>query len=181
MAAMTRKQASSGATEPGTWHALQAAQFFHDERFHREISRLSVQDRLKHMTLHFAKYAGEMVSDQPQRDQREVLLDAFIIGISTANILGLDLEKAGFTEEPSPLPYGIRLSIAAGRLAAACEKLDHLEAFPFRETMTNWVIRIIRDTKREAELLQIDLPSAVCRRLEDIKRKSIFYHELSGD
>jgi hypothetical protein len=181
MAAMTSKQASAGAVGPGSWHALQVAQFSHDERFHREISRLSVQDRLKHMTLHFAKYAGELLSDESKRDPREVLVDTFIIAISTANILGLDLEKFDL-EDPveGSLPFATRLSVATGRLAAACEKLDHLEAFPFRETIADGVIVIIRSSKAEAELRQLDIFSAVNKRLDIVKHKSLFYDELSG-
>ena len=36
---------------PDDFSRLQWTQFEHDEKFHREISRLTVQDRLKHMAL----------------------------------------------------------------------------------------------------------------------------------
>lgn len=179
MAAMTSKQASVGATEPGTWHELQAAQFIHDERFHREISRLSIQDRLKHMTLHFAKYAGELLSIEPRRAENEVLIDTFIIAISSANILGIDLERVDLSKASCPnVSFGQRLCVAAGKMAAACEKLDHLEAFPFRETMGEWVVKIISDAKNEAGSRGLLLFEAVASRLDEVKRKNLFYAEL---
>ena len=39
---------------------LQLEQFRHDEIYHREISRLTVHQRLNHTALHFSKYAGQI-------------------------------------------------------------------------------------------------------------------------
>ncbi len=38
--------------------AMQWAQLQHDERYHKEITLLSVADRMKHFALHMAKYLG---------------------------------------------------------------------------------------------------------------------------
>jgi hypothetical protein len=51
--------------ELGGWPVmpdLQREQFAHDERFHREIVRLSTETRLKHMALHFCKYTGQFAT-----------------------------------------------------------------------------------------------------------------------
>ena len=39
---------------------LQLEQFEHDEKYHREIARLTTHHRLNHMALHFAKYTGQL-------------------------------------------------------------------------------------------------------------------------
>jgi hypothetical protein len=51
---------------------LQVEQFSHDETYHREIARLPVQQRLTHMTLHFAKYVGRLLADDSD-DSRTIV------------------------------------------------------------------------------------------------------------
>src|SRR4051812_28952796 len=76
---------------------LQFQQFEHDETYHREITRLRTQDRLRHMTLHFAKYSGNLVDALARGDEAEVqrvVTDVFIIGVSTSNVLNFKLGAA---------------------------------------------------------------------------------------
>ncbi|USA62993.1 hypothetical protein NCF85_16025 (plasmid) [Qipengyuania citrea] len=161
------------------WHELQRAQFWHDEKFHREISRLNTQDRLKHMALHFAKYAGAL-QDSPNDDRRTgLIVDTFIIAVSTFNILNVAIaEKFQFPALDTNRDFKTRLSIAAGKMAAACEKLDHLEAFPFREVITNQTAEILASVLKESEQIDLDLRSAVASRLQEVKSKALFYADL---
>src|SRR5437870_3927471 len=75
--------------------ALQLEQFRHDETYHREITRLTVHQRLNHMALHFAKYVGLIASEAHQNSDEQrlnrAIIDGFIIGLSTANVLNLKL------------------------------------------------------------------------------------------
>lgn len=159
---------------------LQWQQFEHDEKYHREIARLTVQDRLKHMALHFAKYAGNLADAPDGQAVKRLVTDIIVIAISSANILNLRLsdqhnalrgrcEKSGFATA---------ITIAAGRMAAACEKMDHLEAFPFRERISESVLELLSQALSFAEAQDWDVEEMVAARLQPVKEKSIFYGKL---
>lgn len=133
---------------------LQVEQHHHDETYHREIARLSLHQRLNHMALHFAKYTGKIASTQDSAMLFSVFVDVAIISLSTANALNVnmyDLLEEDDRDFPGLLAFGRSLAtsvqceldqpfelvrataIASGRMAAACEKIDHLEEISFRE------------------------------------------------
>jgi hypothetical protein len=76
---------------------LQREQFEHDEWFHREIVRLSIAARLKHMALHFCKYAGQFaaVARDPENAplRLRTITDSFIISLCSANTLNFNLSE----------------------------------------------------------------------------------------
>jgi hypothetical protein len=76
---------------------LQREQFAHDECFHREIARLSIAARLKHMALHFCKYTGQFATVLQNRESAALrirtITDSFIISLCSANSLNFDLSK----------------------------------------------------------------------------------------
>lgn len=171
---------------------LQVEQFQHDENYHREIARLSMHQRVNHMALHFAKYAGKIASTDSVAAHTRIYTDTLIIALSTANILNLDLWEI---LEPnnrafvSLLAFGRALSsdlggaqresdsllrevvIAAGRMAAACEKIDHLEAVPFRSEITQCIARLSVISLAFITEQGIDPPDAVRARLKEVKQK----------
>lgn len=158
---------------------LQLEQFEHDEKYHREIARLPVQNRLTHMALHFAKYAGNLAEagDDQARVQR-IVTDVFVIGVSSANILNLRLSEAlAANAQPSRglSEFAVALAVCAGRMAAACEKLDHLEDFPFRPVIRDAVVELVRAAILAAENRRWNLPLLVRTRLKGVKEKSIFH------
>ena len=163
------------------WATVQFAQFEHDEKYHREISRLTVQARLRHMAMHFAKYAGRLQDDPTDAQFHLIATDTLIIAISCANILNIDLQAKSLAvcgADASQAAFTKRLAIAAGRMAAACEKLDHLEEFPFRAAIVDETLAILAVT--------LDLFSAegwnpiqeMEERLAPIRAKSIFHGKL---
>jgi hypothetical protein len=179
--------------------SLQLAQLQHDEAFHKEIRLLPVNERIKHFALHFAKYLGYLAEAQESHDVLQLeraLVDTFIITIASANTLDLDLSKAvsdlhcpnvenlmelGFqlargieNRESDPFWFILRFARSTGRLAKACESLDHLEAFPFRETMTSSVLDIFKFVIVEAHSRQLDLVRLLRERLRDIEDKYLF-------
>ena len=162
------------------WATVQFAQFEHDEKYHREISRLPVQDRLRHMALHFAKYAGRLQEGPTEADFKRVAADTLIIAISCANILNIDLsgKTLGFGDDASQFAFTKRLSIAAGRMAAACERLDHLEDFPFRASITDEVLAILQSCLELFDAKGWGLIQEMEERLAPIKAKSIFHGKL---
>jgi hypothetical protein len=163
------------------WASIQWAQFEHDEKYHREISRLSVQDRLRHMALHFAKYAGRL-NDRPSDDVvKKIAVDTLIIAISCANILNIDLSKQSLLalgSADSKREFSRLLSVAAGKMASACERLDHLEEFPFRTAIAAEVLTILSACIGLFETEGWDLAVEREERLGPIKAKSIFHGKL---
>jgi hypothetical protein len=169
---------------------LQVEQHEHDEKYHREIARLSVHQRLNHMALHFAKYAGKIASSSEPASPLPVYVDALIIAISTANILNAelwDLLEQQDREYPGLLAFGRALAvnsevdaadhsalvrkttIAAGRIAAACEKIDHLEEISFRAEIRAGLAQISALSLAYISLQGIDPAHAVRQRLTQVK------------
>jgi hypothetical protein len=164
---------------------LQLEQFRHDETYHREIARLSTQDRLKHFALHFAKYAGNLAEEQADRARvQRVVVDVFVIATSCANTLNLRLPEALSQEVAASEPAGdakdflMALTINAGKMAAACEKLDHLEEFPFRATIRAAALALIQSSILFAEARGWNLEDLVHTRLAAVKEKMIFHGQV---
>lgn len=166
---------------PIDWATIQFAQFEHDEKYHREISRLPMQDRLRHMALHFAKYAGRLQEDAADSPFKRIATDTLIIALSTANTLNVDLSAKEFGGDRSNAPreaFAKRLAIAAGRMAGACERLDHLEDFPFRAAITTEVLAILSACIDLFDAEGWELATEREARLKPIKAKSIFHDKL---
>ncbi len=160
------------------WGAAQLAQFAHDETYHREITRLPLQQRLTHMALHFAKYAGRL-HDSPSDDEfRRTAVDCLVIATTCANALNLDL-AAGFVADTggglTRAHFVRQMSVAAGRMAAACEKLDHLEDFPFRATLASETQNILSACVDLFGAEGWSPDAEIAERLRPIKAKAFFH------
>lgn len=181
---MVLKAVVTDSSEAVSLHAavldrLQWEQFEHDEKYHREIARLTVQDRLKHMALHFAKYAGEIYAGPSEDKFCRLVTDILVIGISAANTLNIRLaDIVGQADTGSASDFDRQLVIAAGRMATACEKLDHLEDFPFRPHIAGEVVKIIDAALSVFMDKGWDVPTTIKDRLAPVKAKSIFYGKL---
>lgn len=188
-------------------YELQFEQFKHDEKYHKEICSLSVQNRINHMSLHFAKYTGqisEMVyfgeSIEESDGLKRTIIDIFVIATILANILnkklsdgienielkevnslkelGLQLAKMGNIKQEGISWFLNSIAIANGKIAKACEKLDHMEAYPFREEIFKGLTHIFKSTLIVASQLNYDLPILVRKRLIEIEERSVFYEKL---
>lgn len=177
---------------------LQREQFAHDERFHREIARLSTGARLKHMALHFCKYTGQFatVLRNPEFVALRVrtITNSFIISLCSANSLNFDLSKQIATQlghAATLRDLGLHLArelypsttldnswlvtahaIHAAEMARACEKIDHLEAFPFREEIQKAVLRLCQIAIIAAYATNLDLASAVQERRKEVRNRN---------
>jgi hypothetical protein len=158
---------------------LQLEQFKHDETYHREIARLPVQNRLTHMTLHFAKYAGVLNEGCDEARLRQITTDVFIIALSSANILNQKLSDFGDLQSSEPVQthadFARLLSIAAGRMSAACEKLDHLEDFPFRPVIRDGAVACAKAALAFCAVNNWNIVKLVRERLNGVKAKYIFH------
>ncbi len=186
---------------------MQLEQLKHDEKYHKEICSLSVQNRINHMSLHFAKYTGqisEMVFSGENIEKNDSLkrtiTDTFVIVTILANVLNKKLsdgiENIELKEVNSLKELGLKLTktenikqegiswflnsiaVANGKIAKACEKLDHMEAYPFREEIFKGMTQIFKATLIVSSQLSYDLPMVVRKRLIDIEERSVFYEML---
>ena len=110
----------------------------------------------------------------------QIAVDTMVIAVSCANILNIDL-SGKFVPEPnrrSRSDFARRLAIAAGKMAAACEKLDHLEDFPFRPTLTAQALVILADSAALFQTENWRPVQEMSERLAKIKGKSIFHGKI---
>ena len=171
---------------------LQVEQHHHDEKYHREIARLSVHQRLNHMALHFAKYTGKIAASSDPATLLPVYVDVLVISLSTANVLNIELwDLLGQDDQESPglLAFGRLLAVgligeaedhallvrktavASGRIAAACEKIDHLEEISFRAEIRNGIAQISALSLAYISSQGIDAARAIRHRLETVKQR----------
>jgi hypothetical protein len=175
---------------------IQRLQLEHDEAAHRDILSFSLHKRLKHMVLHFYKYAGKVLEASDRRDEAvlcSTLVDAFIICLASANAMNLSLGTAiDATPEPPTLDglaYNLSsesmrsdvfasaardLVIWGGQMAKAIESADHLEAGDPRSEMARLVPALTASMLGHLGCLNIAIEAAVRARLAGIERKSIF-------
>jgi len=177
---------------------LQLEQFDHDEKYHREISRLTMHHRLNHMALHFAKYSGRLSDPDldPEMLERKVT-DTFIIALSCSNILNFRLwERLGSLPVDSLPSLGQKMALdmpeppmtadalfrwtakASGRMAAACEKLDHVEDFPFRRLIADAITDLAKGVLVFAAGQNWNLLEMARERLGGVKQKSILHGSI---
>ncbi|PXW76461.1 hypothetical protein C7451_105236 [Blastomonas natatoria] len=133
------------------------------------------------MALHFAKYAGRLQEDSSNLTFKKVATDSLIIAISSANILNIDLTTEGLdcaSSDSAREGFAKRLAIAAGRMAGACERLDHLEDFPFRAAITAEVLSILRACIDLFDAEGWLLAQEREKRLAPVKAKSIFHGKI---
>ena len=180
---------------------LQTAQLDHDELFHKEITRLSIHQRLNHMALHFAKYSGNfcdcILNNSNDQILKKSIIDSFIISITCANILnvrlsdkliaaeeqaysslsdlGHDIARRMEIDTQDPMWLIKTFPVASGTFAKACESVDHLESYLYRESLIDSALSICSLMLIAASYLEIDLLSEVPLRLNNVKKKSIFF------
>lgn len=163
---------------------LQQRQYLHDKDFHPDILGLSTADRLKHFTLHNAKYAARFAAEEDSEDSKvflATLTDAFVIILATANTLlqRLELDKMGsspkeLSRENMTLSFTRRYLSQVGKMAKACESIDHLEAFPFREAITDANLALVKLVWEESSRRNVDLIQAYAKRIDDVESSSGF-------
>lgn len=178
---------------------LQIEQRKHDRAFSHDIWVLPLDRRLVHMALHFAKYTGYIAELEGQNhadSERRVIIDTFIISLASANALNTLLANHLITDLTSASgdlnalgealagesSYAFdgqswllrAMAVPTGRMAKALESMDHLEAYPSREAVTNSVIDLSRIALIAAWWRQLPLLSATRQRWRQVEERHIF-------
>lgn len=173
---------------------IQSEQREHDRRAHRDILNLDTQTLLKHMTLHFLKYAGKVASARDAQDKEALsntLTDTVIICLATANALNVSLgEKITETgEDLNALAQHLARDLTvgevyektlgdlvkiSGRMAKAIESTDHLEKGDPRSEMEKLIVELTTAMLANSGSLRIPLEEAIKQRWDHVEAKSIF-------
>lgn len=175
---------------------LQRLQQQHDEVAHRDILSFDLYKRLKHMVLHFYKYAGHVEAARQARDDialRRVLVDSLIICMASANALNLSLgaqieEQAEFLDIDAlanAVAKHVRvgdayedalrhLVLIGGRMAKAIESSDHMEDGNPRSEMTRLVPELAIAMLAVCARTGLGLEGEIRARLAGVEGKSIF-------
>lgn len=179
---------------------LQLEQLKHDQKYHKDIQALPLHHRLNHMALHFAKYAGRLAEHYQSPDVQTVnqtIVDLFLISLVTANMLntrladhlsspgdsnivsleqlGSSLAEAASHDYQDAMWLARAVMIPSGKIAKACETLDHVEAYPYREEIRKRTVELCSISLIAATKRDLNLKQAARARLGDVEAKLIFH------
>jgi hypothetical protein len=168
----------------------------HDERAHRDVYYLSYPRRLTHLTLHLSKYAARLgVPAVNPSVLSRTLVDTFIIALSAAELLRLDIagslrakgiepdrcssimEVGNQLASHYPMSEAVidwcfrQLATQAGHIAKALESLDHLEALEYRAMMERSVNEVLAMSLVAAARLKLDLAELVPKRWAEFEAR----------
>jgi hypothetical protein len=170
-----------------------------------DILNLSPADKMKHMGLHVAKYVGyalEALEDNEADRLERSLTDCFIVCLAAANAINFDLgqqlvESLGYDHQDLirvGMDLGKRMQRKdtdgmwivremtrySGRLAKACESVDHMESFPFREAMGDNLVALLKVILAEAAGRRIDLVGTSMTRHAGVEKRNILKEFVAG-
>lgn len=187
---------------------LQWKQLQHDEKYHKEIWLLTVQQRITHMTLHLAKYSAAITVaafDKDKKHFEKAIVDTVIISMSSANIFGARIYDIALSEQEkicesieeltalsldryhsdisdlSLLEFAKQIAIHIGRMCKSAESLDHLEIFPYRETMLECLASLFKIALCSFKFVSdASLEEKISTRLMAVERKNMFFSRLGN-
>ncbi|WP_339489451.1 hypothetical protein [Pseudomonas sp. EL_65y_Pfl2_R95] len=187
---------------------LQWKQLQHDEKYHKDIWLLTVQQRITHMVLHLAKYSAKLTVSAFEKNENEfktTIVDCLIILLSSANIFNSRIYDISLSEQEKDFPdikslagylmkadydksssdklnYLSRaITIQVGAMCKAAESLDHLEPYPFRQTLVDSIGRLFKISLAALYMsTDEDLDALFTKRLIAVEKKNIFFNRLGN-
>jgi hypothetical protein len=162
----------------------QARQHKHDVAAHAQVLSWPTFRQVTHFALHFAKYQGILVNavrNEDKKTRHRVIVDSFIIALASANTLGMKL--AEWRQSPTSKSVSKHSSYGAllvayvstvGRIAKACEALDHSESYPSWAVLEESVTALMGVICAFAAHEGLDLSSLVARRWAEVEGKAEF-------
>jgi len=176
---------------------LQKLQYAHDQAAHFDMLAFDLHKRLKHMVLHFFKYAGKVEVAREADDQtalRRILIDTFVICMATANALnqslGTHIDAQAESRDLDALASSLRkgrivetdlftdatrsLVRIGGQMAKAVESLDHMERGDCRLTMETLLPQLAAAVLSLLGRMQPGLEHDIRTRFAGIEARSIF-------
>ncbi|MHC8346203.1 hypothetical protein [Pseudomonas sp. RT6P73] len=186
---------------------LQWKQLQHDEKYHKEIWILNVQQRITHMVLHLSKYSAQLTLSALENnidDLKKSTIDSLIIVTSSTNIFNKLLSEISISESERELKnidslasyilqveefhgyepiiaMAIKINSLTGKMCKAVESLDHLEAYPFKESLLSSLATAFRTLLALACHLKIEnIEHPISERLYAVEKNNIFFNRLGN-
>lgn len=167
--------------------AMQWAQRLHDTYFHPDIAvKMTKAEQLRHIHSHMSKYGGTLAGYRrlsgSDTQLRRLTTDVFIMALSGANTLPLDLARwmqdhskslstpARFT----PASLTRHMAILNGKMGKALEAHDHIENFPVRPTLENALGQYCHTAMTLSAQLGHDLTADTRARWQGIEQRDPF-------
>lgn len=176
-----------------TLQALQRLQSEHDNIAHKDILSFDLYKRLKHMVLHFYKYAGKIQEASEVNDMillRKTLIDTLIICLASANALKLSLNSIILVDQKTKsldelckilakdvsnqdiFASSIRdFLLIGGRMAKVMESSDHMEDGNPRAEMRLLVPKLTTSVMASLGHLDGGVETHIRRRFSDIEEQ----------
>lgn len=152
----------------------------HDRLAHQDIYNLPRADRIKHLALHLAKYVGRIGQSDPLL-VRKTLVDCFLIVISLVN--AVDGELVGVVVPSHTVRPGDRTQRWAepvGRIAKACESMDHLESVDYRSEIYAGSLDLLAHVFADADEAEVDLLEAADEMRLKIQSRLPFFRSAAS-
>ena len=160
---------------------FQDEQLRHDALAHGEIVRLPMQRQLIHLTLHLSKYQGRLLKALRSEDGETIqrlITDAFIILLSTANVLGRPPKIIGagrptsLSHLRSPEALMSAFVEVVGEMSKACEAFDDDASYPSHTVIEACVSTLIRIVIALANATGVSLFETVPHRWSRVERRA---------
>jgi len=186
---------------------LQWKQLQHDEKYHKDIWLLPVQQRITHMVLHLAKYNAQLSVAAFENNSdafKKSIVDSLIIIISACNIFNSrifdialsdsekecsdirDLVKTIISSQPNDTRNDLyylshQMTLHIGKMCKATESLDHLESYPFRQSLIESLGKVFRTAITSLySITDEDIQSIFSKRLIGVEKKNMFFSRLGN-
>lgn len=148
----------------------QRIQSIHDNDYHSDIVDPGSVYRLKHIALHFAKYASKLMNEDSAAAYSKAFIDTFIMAISASVVLEIDFKKVKLDIDSSDNIFFYKFINNMSLFAKACESVDHKEVFPVYENQVNSILNLINACYFESKRKKIDVLRDAKSRLKDVEK-----------
>lgn len=142
----------------------------HDFDYHADIVEPGKNFRLKHIALHFSKYAYPLMQGSGNPAYMKVFTDTFIMTMSASNVL-----EMAFTAEPEKpifedFSFFQEYLFFTSLFSKACESTDHHEDYPTDDTWKNCIENLLRICIIEADHMGVDIIANATARLQHVEK-----------
>lgn len=155
---------------------LQKAQLSHDEKFHRDVLSLPLQDKVKHILLHLTKYLGKLLTEKNKEVIfSDILICCLALGNSLKNVLNAE-------DAQNPIDFDVFIynyAVSLGKMAKSCEALDHIENYPSHAVLIEEINNILSITFSYLNLIGKDYKKIINCRWDYIASKDFLSKDSS--
>lgn len=149
----------------------QVRQYEHDISYHADIVALGLVKRLTHVALHLSKYAyGISLSRSDKKFQKDYT-DAFVMIVSGANLLDIDLSEVNEYEEFVEGGFLSNYLYFSAIFSKSCESYDHFEKYSFHKSWESSICSLFKLFEKYSIENDIDVIYCANKRLDQVESR----------